>query len=53
VTAKTEEANEHDDKQEDVCNKRDDHGDLRGLEVERRAGANGIVPFLADLSKGE
>ena len=53
MTAKAEEASEHDDKQEDVRNKRDDHGDLCGLEVDRRAGANGIVPFLAELLKGK
>jgi len=40
MTAKAEEASEHDDKQEDVRNKRDCHGDLSGLEVDRRAGAN-------------
>lgn len=53
VAAKAEEASEHDNKQEDVRNKRDDHGDLCGLEVDRRAGTNGTVPFLAELLKGK
>jgi len=53
VTAKAEEASEHDDKQEDVRHKRADHGELGGLEVDRSAGTSGIVPSLAELLKGK
>ena len=53
VTTKAEEASEHDDKQEDVRNKRDSHGDPGGLEVDRRAGASKIVPSIAELLKGK
>ena len=53
MTAKAEEASEHDDKQEDVRHKRADHGELGGLEVDRSAGTSGIVPSLAELLKGK
>ena len=52
VAAKAEQADEHDDKQEDVRNKCDDHGDFGGLEVERHAGASVIIPYIVDLSRG-
>jgi len=53
VTAKAKEPSEHDNKQEDVRSKRADHGELGGLEVNRSAGASGIVPSLMELLKGE
>jgi len=53
VATKAEEASEHDDKQEDVRNKRADHGELGGLEVDCPAGASEIIPSLVKLLKGE
>jgi hypothetical protein len=52
VAAKVEQANEHDDKQEHVRNKRDDHGDFGGLEVERHAGASVVIPYIVELLRG-
>jgi hypothetical protein len=52
VATKAEQADEHDGKQENVRNKCDDHGDFGGFEVGRLAGANRIIPSIAELLRG-
>jgi hypothetical protein len=52
VTAKAEQSNEHDDKQEHVRNKRDDHCHFGGLDVERLTGGTGSFTCVAELSEG-
>jgi hypothetical protein len=49
VIAPAEQANEHDDKQEDVRNKRDNHRHFGGLNVDRLAGPAGNFPYIAEL----
>lgn len=49
VIAQAEQASEHNDKQEDVHNKRDDHCHFGGLDVESLAGAAGSFPYIAEL----
>jgi len=50
VIAEAEQANEHDDKQEDVRHKRNDHGNFGGLYVaENHAGAGERIPDSVDL----
>ena len=51
VTAEAKQANEHDAKQDDVGNKRDDHGQFCGLDVERLA-ETARNPCIAELSEG-
>ena len=51
VIAQAKQANEHDDKQEDVRNKRDDHCHFGGLDVESLARTAGNFPYIAELGK--
>jgi len=52
VVAEADQANEHDDKQEDVRRKRNGHGNFGGLHVvEHHAGGGRRIPFSADLSR--
>ena len=51
MTVKAEQANEHDDKQEDVRKKRDDHRYSGGLDVDHFTGAGKILSVL-ELSEG-
>jgi hypothetical protein len=48
MTVKPEQTNEHDDKQEDVRKKRDNHCYFAGLDAERLA----VVAYIAELSEG-
>jgi hypothetical protein len=52
MTVKTEQANEHDDKQENVRDKCDDHCHFGGLDVERLAGGAGNFTCIAELPDG-
>ena len=49
---KAEQTNEHDDKQEDVCDKRDNHCRFGGADVEGGAVTTGKHPCIAELSEG-
>ena len=49
VIAPAEQTNEHDDKQEDVRNKCDNHRHFGGLNVDRHAGPTGDFPYIAEL----
>jgi hypothetical protein len=51
MTVKAEQANEHDDKQEGVSKKRDDHCHFGVLEVEGRAVVAERHPCITDLSE--
>ena len=52
VGAEADQANEHDDKQEDVRHKCKDHGNFGGLHVvDHHAGAGRSVPSSPDLSR--
>ena len=48
MTVKAEQTNEHDDKQEDVRKKRDNHCYFDRLDAERLA----VAACIAELSKG-
>ena len=52
MTVKAEQANEHDDKQEDVRKKRDDHRHSGGLDVDHFTGAAGKLLPVSELSEG-
>jgi hypothetical protein len=52
MTVKAEQANEHDDKQEDVGKKRDDVCHYNGLEVDHHTGAARRQPSMLELSEG-
>ena len=52
MTVKAEQANEHDDKQEDVRKKRDDHCHFEVLDLEWMAVVAKKRPFITDLSEG-
>jgi hypothetical protein len=52
MTVKAEQANEHDDKQEDVRMKRDDHCYFGVLDAEWLAVVAGNHPFITELSEG-
>jgi hypothetical protein len=49
---KAEQTNEHDDKQEDVGDERDNHCRFARVDVERRAVTTGKHPCIAELSEG-
>ena len=49
MIAPEEQANEHHDKQEDVRNKRHNHCQFGGLDVERYTGTTGNFPCIAEL----
>ena len=52
MTAQAKQANKHDDKQEHVRNKGDDHCQFGGLDVERLAGGARSFTCIAKLSEG-
>jgi hypothetical protein len=52
VTAKAEQANEHDGKQEDPRNQRDNYCLFGDLNVKRHAEAAGSFPCITELSEG-
>jgi hypothetical protein len=52
MTVKAEQANEHDDKQEDIRNERDNHCHFGGLDVDWLAGCAGSFACIAELSEG-
>lgn len=49
--SKANQANSHDDEQEEVRYKRNDVGHFGGLDIERHALVDGIIPCFADLLK--
>lgn len=47
MTAKAEQANKHDNKQDDVCSKCDDHCHFGGPDVKWLAGGAGSITCVA------
>ena len=51
MISKVDQANDHNNKQEEVRYKRSDVGHFGGLDIERCALVSGLIPRFADLLK--